>query len=58
MKVGKKIIKQNKKMIDQMDSEMKKQMRLDVDEEIASGAIEKKDAPNAEEGETLEQWYY
>jgi len=56
VKVGKKIIKQNKKMIDQMDSEMKKQMRLDVDEEIASGAIEKKDAPNAEEGETLEQW--
>ena len=47
MKVGKKIIKQNKKMIDQMDSEMCKQMRLDVDEEIACGSIEKKDAPDA-----------
>lgn len=60
IKQAKTVIKKNKKTIDSMDEEMKNQMQLDVDEEIAAGTLEKKDAPNVQEGGELEQWspYY
>lgn len=60
LKQSKTVIKKNKKTIDDMDEEMRKQMQLDVDEAVMAGEIEKKDAPNVKEGETLAEWgpYY
>eukprot|EP00656_Telonema_subtile_P021750 TRINITY_DN2278_c0_g1_i2.p1 TRINITY_DN2278_c0_g1~~TRINITY_DN2278_c0_g1_i2.p1 ORF type:complete len:311 (+),score=96.36 TRINITY_DN2278_c0_g1_i2:195-1127(+) len=60
LKQSKTVIKKNKKTIDEMDQEMQNQMQLDVDEVIASGEIEKKDAPNVKDGQTLPEWgpYY
>lgn len=56
VKQSKTIVKNAKKSIDEMTNAMKVQMKVDIDEAVTKGEIEKKDAPNADDGETLPQW--